>query len=244
MRQTGLPGSEAQRGSVTCPRSPFKKGSQRGLAVRAAWLWLPGRVDPRILHQGREDLWVSGGAQETQETIRSQGVRVTGHCTAGLGKHGPPTRPQDCLLWPLRVLAGRGGTALPPRNKGVSLPSSRQLHIPQGEQELKKFNFPSGSVRRRAPRSGGGKLVLTGEGYRSLGSSSAGPRHEAPSSLRCRSSGPQPLLPRTRDLSSCSGHLRAKIPASSTGSHRGPEVTGPARRSPPSQQPRTPRALT
>lgn len=124
MRQIGLPRSEAQRGSVTCPRSPFKKGSQRGLAVRAAWLWLPGRVDPQILHQGREDLWVSSGAQETRENICSPGVRVTGRCTAGLGKQGPPTRPQDCLLWPLRVLAGRGGTALPPRNKGASLPIS------------------------------------------------------------------------------------------------------------------------
>ena len=159
MRQIGLPRSEAQRGSVTCPRSPFKKGSQRGLAVRAAWLWLPGRVDPQILHQGREDLWVSSGAQETRENICSPGVRVTGRCTAGLGKQGPPTCPQDCLLWPLRVLAGRGGTALPPRNKGASLPSSHQLHIPQGGQELKKFNFLSGSVWRRAPRRGEGKLV-------------------------------------------------------------------------------------
>lgn len=214
---------------MSCPRSPFKKGAQRGLAVTLApWKGGPPDSSPRK----RRPLGFKWSI-ETLESARSPGVRVAGRCTAALGKQGPPTRPQDCLLWPLRVLAGRGGTALPPRNKGASLPSSYQLHTPQGGQNLRSFTSPVWLCLEKGPQEWRGETCLTGEAYRNLGSSSEGLRHEAPASLRGRSSGPRPLLARTLDLCSCAGHLRAKISASFTGSHRGPEVTGPCPGAPP-----------
>lgn len=224
---------------MSCPRSPFKKGAQRGLAVTLApWKGGPPDSSPRK----RRPLGFRWST-ETLESAHSPGVRVVGRCTAALRKQGPPTRPRDCLLWPLRVLAGRGGTALPPRNKGASLPSSHQLYTPQGGQNLRSFTSPVWLCLEKGPQEWRGETCLTGEAYRNLGSSSEGLQHEAPASLRGRSSGPQPLLPWAWDLCSCAGHLRAKISASSMGSHQGPEVTGPCLGAPPHpRQPRTPRA--